>query len=255
MMKRSKHTGLWSICLNFRTSLSLKNILLWVFCIDGLCSKSFVCSAPDWRHLGPFVELYMIRLLSKHVLCLVSINRIAYCLDLLFAIFFVRSEFSVNFLFLVVCLFFCCFFSRIYLWTLGTQSYVYISLASSFAYGELFMCKVPSQRPSSVRRYFWSFERKSYTWWSPKSSHSWFHEIRQISGEIHWITYGFHEIWWISGEICQISCRFHVKSTGNPHEIHRISKDQLPGMVSPMFYNSMKEVLSNRLPLRKTFWM
>ena len=35
----------------------------------------------------------------------------------------------------------------------------------------------------------WSFERKTYTWWSPKSSHSWFHEIWRISGEIHQISH------------------------------------------------------------------
>ena len=51
-----------------------------------------------------------------------------------------------------------------------------------------------------------------------------------------------HEIRPISGEIRRISCRFHLKSAGfhadfvriSPAEIRRISKDQLPGMVSPM---------------------
>ena len=69
--------------------------------------------------------------------------------------------------------------------------------------------------------FHWSFVRKTYTWWSPKSSQSWFHEIQWIlcrfheiwwiSHEIQWISCGFHEIW-------QISCRFHVKSTWKPYK-------------------------------------
>ena len=95
----------------------------------------------------------------------------------------------------------------------------------------------------------WSFERKTYTWWSPKSSHSWnlvdftwnppTKLINQIFQEklfsfmeccgkamscFHMKSAGFHKICQISCEICRIS-----------REIRRISKDQLPGMVSPMF--------------------
>ena len=73
---------------------------------------------------------------------------------------------------------------------------------------------------STVVSLCWSFKRKTYTWWSPKISHSW------NPVDFVWIS---PEIWWISGEIHQISCRFH--------EIHWISKDQLPVMVSPMFWN------------------
>ena len=47
----------------------------------------------------------------------------------------------------------------------------------------------------------------------------------------------FSEIWRISSEIWHISCGFHLKST-RFHEIRRISKDQLPGMVSPMLCRS-----------------
>ena len=68
------------------------------------------------------------------------------------------------------------------------------------------------------------------------------HEIQQNS-------YGFHEIWWILYGFQVKSIRFHmdfmksggfqVKSGGFrtdfTHEIRRISKGQLPGMVSPMF--------------------
>ena len=93
-----------------------------------------------------------------------------------------------------------------------------------------------------------------------------FHEIWQISCGFHEIRWISGEIWQISHEIHQISCRFHLKSgrfhvkstyktyksnisrktlqfygvlwvgyVKFSHEIRRISKDQLPGMVSPMF--------------------
>ena len=93
-----------------------------------------------------------------------------------------------------------------------------------------------------------------------------FHEIQQISHKIQWIS---SEIWQISQnpvdfiwnpptnftnqiiqeklfsfmECCgKATSYFHMKSTrlhvkfAGFHEICQISKDQLPGMVSPMFY-------------------
>ena len=69
------------------------------------------------------------------------------------------------------------------------------------------------------------------------------HEICRISGEIQQILCGFQvksggfhadftwnlpDFMWISPEICQISW--------NPLDFMRISKDQLPGMVSLMFW-------------------
>ena len=48
---------------------------------------------------------------------------------------------------------------------------------------------------------YWSFERKTYTWSSRKSS--------------------YFEIWRISHEICQISCEIHPK----PYEIRCFNKN------------------------------
>ena len=58
---------------------------------------------------------------------------------------------------------------------------------------------------------FWSFERKTYTWWSPKSSYSWnpvdfrwnLLDFMQILCGFHLKSAGFHE-----------SSRCHVKSGG-----------------------------------------
>ena len=90
----------------------------------------------------------------------------------------------------------------------------------------------------------WSFERKTYTWSSRKSSHSW------NPADFIWISWNPADFrWnpadsiWISGEICWILYGFHTWNlldfTPEIHqisgEIHRISKGQLPGMVSPMF--------------------
>ena len=99
----------------------------------------------------------------------------------------------------------------------------------------------------------WSFERKTYTWWSPKSSHSWnpadFMWISQNLVDFTWnpptklINQIFQEKLFSFMECCgkAMSC-FHMKSTGFHKicriscEIRRISKDQqLPGMVRPMF--------------------
>ena len=99
----------------------------------------------------------------------------------------------------------------------------------------------------------WSFDRKTYTWSSPKSSHSWnpadftmksgrFHDIRQISWnpvDFRWNLVDFRwnlwnpvdftlEIWWISPmkygrfhpEIWQISPRYHL---WNPPKIIKAS--------------------------------
>ena len=92
--------------------------------------------------------------------------------------------------------------------------------------------------------YIWSFERKTYTWSSRKSSHSWnpadfvksTHNL--IKSDVSTKTIQFDECRRgamtldFTGEIRWIS---RVKSGWNPGEIRRISKDQLPGMVSPMF--------------------
>ena len=109
-----------------------------------------------------------------------------------------------------------------------------------------------------VRSHVWSFERKTYTWSSRKSSHSMksggFHEIRMKSGGFHpWNPYEIHRIspvksvWNLvdfTHEIRMKSTRFHeicmksvwnppdfMKSVWNPADFER----QLPGMVSPMF--------------------
>ena len=93
-----------------------------------------------------------------------------------------------------------------------------------------------------------------------------FHKIWWISCEIWWISQNPADFMWNLVDFIK-SCRFHVKSTDKTyksnisrktlqfygvlwegyvmfsheicwisHEICRISKDQLPGMVSPMFY-------------------
>ena len=67
---------------------------------------------------------------------------------------------------------------------------------------------------ASIVATVWSFERKTYTWSSRKSSHSWNPaDFVRISGEI-------------PADFIRIS---HMKSAG-------FRKGQLPGMVSPMFY-------------------
>ena len=61
----------------------------------------------------------------------------------------------------------------------------------------------------------WSFVRKTYTWWSPKSSHSWFHEIRWISCRFHVDFMKSHRLHVKSGrfhEIQQISCEIHLET-------------------------------------------
>ena len=62
-----------------------------------------------------------------------------------------------------------------------------------------------------------------------------FHTDFMKSGGFQVKSGGFHTDF--TGEICQIlwvkSTGFHTDLMG---EIRRISKDQLPGMVSPMFY-------------------
>ena len=143
---------------------------------------------------------------------------------------------------------------------------------------------------SALRPSYWSFERKTYTWWSPKSSHSWnpadftwnlpdFMRISWNLADFTWNLPDFVHISWNlvdfmwhpvdftwnlvdftkSGGFHVKSSRFHMKSTYKSyksnisrktlqfygvlwegyvmfsHEIRRISKDQLPGMVSPMF--------------------
>ena len=106
----------------------------------------------------------------------------------------------------------------------------------------------------------WSFERKTYTWSLRKSS---YFEIRRIS----WNPVDFR---WNLADFMK-SGRFQVKSTHNliksdvstktiqfdecrrgamtldfTGEIRRISKDQLPGMVSPMFTDvlSFKNIMN-----------
>ena len=83
-------------------------------------------------------------------------------------------------------------------------------------------CYCSILRKLKIYLFGWSFERKTYTWWSPKSSHSWFHEIWRILCGFHMKSSRFHEIWQISCEIRQISCGFHMKS-GRFHETHKKS--------------------------------
>ena len=64
--------------------------------------------------------------------------------------------------------------------------------------------------------HFWSFDRKTYTWSSPKSSHSWnpadfTREIRRISWNPWNLADFTHEIWQIS-----------PMKSGRFHEIHEI---------------------------------
>ena len=61
------------------------------------------------------------------------------------------------------------------------------------------------------------------------------YEIRQISGEIQWISYEFQVK----------SGRFCMDFRWNPPDFVRISKGQLPGMVSPMFYYSVQNIVNN----------
>ena len=108
--------------------------------------------------------------------------------------------------------------------------------------------------------YVWSFKRKTYTWWSPKSSYSWNSADLIKSGGFHMKSSGFDQIWQISHEINRhnLPTALHkteeflsyliykvfrwiswnlldfTKST-RFHKICQISKDQLPGMVMPMF--------------------
>ena len=116
--------------------------------------------------------------------------------------------------------------------------------------------KVKAKVTSQTNGYIvWSFVRKTYTWWSPKSSHSWFHEIRQIFTwnladfvwnlvDFMWNPPGnlinqriqqklqFHGVQW-EGYVSW----FHMKSTRNPPDFMKsATKDQqLPGMVRSMF--------------------
>ena len=130
-------------------------------------------------------------------------------------------------------------------------------------------CRIFTGLTCGLNHAFWSFERKTYTWRSDKSSYfkiRWIsHEIRQISHEIWWISWNplanlinqinsrktlqfyavqwegyvsrFHEIHWISQNLLDFTkstkfreiCRISC-------EIRRISKDQqLPGIEKPMF--------------------
>ena len=104
---------------------------------------------------------------------------------------------------------------------------------------------LPSHKGSVHNFIVWSFERKTYTWSSRKSSHSmksggfhmdfrWnpvdFIQISRVkSGRFHMDFMG--EICWISGEIHQISYRFHgwnppdfMKSVGFRKTIARNGK-------------------------------
>ena len=77
----------------------------------------------------------------------------------------------------------------------------------------------------------WSFDRKTYTWSSPKSSRSWnpadFIRISWNPADFIRISYGFHEIReirQISGEIWQISPRYHL---WNPKIIKQVFQQKL----------------------------